>query len=289
MQEKCEAEIQERMLEEQRLAELESDGVTLNSRGQKRLENDIAGIKEKYQKQIESYKKNSVNAQTQKSLLTQINSSLRSLESSTYVQSSISDDNLVLSIGEYDGTKDVWPYTLVLYLGDVPVVTYTGNLSYSDISGKQIPAVPRYTADSNDPKAVEYKKYLDSVEIFDASFKTEPLFIEAQLAYTVKAKNPSDASSYTVTVNSVLLKNIITEKTINSYNKRESVDFSYSTVSPVDWTSSVSTLPEAPSKNITKPQEKPNKPSFKEDFKRERAGEQHKGKHRQTGEKGRKE
>ncbi|MBO7638237.1 MAG: hypothetical protein J6S91_04605 [Treponema sp.] len=269
MQEKCEAEIQERMLEEQRLAELESDGVTLNSRGQKRLENDIAGIKEKYQKQIESYKKNSVNAQTQKSLLTQINSSLRSLESSTYVQSSISDDNLVLSIGEYDGTKDVWPYTLVLYLGDVPVVTYTGNLSYSDISGKQIPAVPRYTADSNDPKAVEYKKYLDSVEIFDASFKTEPLFIEAQLAYTVKAKNPSDASSYTVTVNSVLLKNIITEKTINSYNKRESVDFSYSTVSPVDWTSSVSTLPEAPSKNITKPQEKPNKPSFKEDFKQE--------------------
>ena len=81
MNEKCEAEIQARMLEEQRMAELEADGVTLNSRGQKRLENDIAGIKEKYEKLIEKHKKSSVNAQTQSSLLAQINSGIRSVMS----------------------------------------------------------------------------------------------------------------------------------------------------------------------------------------------------------------
>ena len=250
MQDKCEAEIQARMLEEQRMAELESDGVTLNSRGQKRLDNDIAGIKDKYEKLIDSHKKNSVNAQTERALLSQINSAIRTLESSTYTQSSISDENLKLSIGEYDGTKDVWPYTVVLYLAGQPVATFAGNLSYSDISGKQIPAVPRYSGDTNDAKAVEYSKYLDSVEIFDASFKTEPLFVEAQVTYTVKAKNPSEPSSYTVTVNGVQLKNIITEKIINTYNCRDQFDLNYSPASPVEWTASPAQTPAAPNKTV---------------------------------------
>ena len=256
MQDKCEAEIQARMLEEQRMAELESDGVTLNTRGQKRLENDIAGIKDKYEKLIDSHKKNSVNAQTQRALLSQINSAIRTLESSTYTQSSISDENLKLTIGEYDGTKDVWPYTIVLYLAGQPVATFAGNISYSDISGKQIPAVPKYSGDANDAKAVEYNKYLDSVEIFDASFKTEPLFVEALVSYTVKAKNPSEPSSYTVTVNGVQLKNIITEKIINTYNSRDQFDLNYSPASPVEWTASpatttTTTTTTAPNKSVT--------------------------------------
>lgn len=233
---KCEAEIQARMLEEQRLAELESDGVTLNTRGQKRLENDLNAIQEKYQKQIDSHRKSSAGAKTQQALLSQIASAVRSLESSTYVQSSISDENLVLSIGEYDGTRDLWPYTVTLYLSGRPVATYAGNLSYTDISGKKIPQVPQYSGNAGDPKVTEYQKYLDSVEIFDEAFKDDPLFIEAQISYTVKAKNPSEASSYTVTVNSVQLKNIITDKVINTYSKREQLDFAYSPESPVDWT-----------------------------------------------------
>ncbi|MBR4004482.1 MAG: hypothetical protein IKI90_01395 [Treponema sp.] len=236
LQAKCDAEIQARMLEEQRLAELESDGVTLNSRGQKRLENDIAGIKAKYQKLIDDHKKGTANPQKQQNLLAKINSSIKALESTKFVQSSISDENLVLYIGEYDGTKDAWPYTVTLYLSDQQVAVYAGNLSYSDISGKQIPAVPAYTDNPKDPKLVEYNKYLDSVEIFDAAFRNDPLFIEAQMSYYVKAKNPSDPSSYTVTVNAVLLKNIITEKIINTYNCSDKFDLNYSPESPVDWT-----------------------------------------------------
>ncbi|MBO4319611.1 MAG: hypothetical protein J5857_03990 [Treponema sp.] len=262
MQEKCEEEVQARMLEEQRMAELESDGVTLNARGQKRLENDIAGIKEKYQKQIDAHKANAANPQKQNSLLSQISSSIRSLESSTYVQSSISDENVVLLIGEYDGTKEAWPYTVELSIAGGKAV-FTGNLSYTDISGKKIPSVPVYTENANDPKLVEYKKYLDSVEIFDAAFKSGSSFIEAQVSYNIKAKDPSEASSYTVTVNSVLLKNIITEKTISTYSSKDKFDVTYNPVSPVDWKAD-NTRSETPSRNVNNNQQRRNSSGLKE-------------------------
>ncbi len=210
-----EAEIASRVNRANRVAETSPDG-TLNERGQKKLANDIEAIQKKYDDLSRTSAPDSETLRKAENLRRKIGEKLTSLDATSFTESSLQNSGVELSVGNFtvaDG-KEGWPYTVVYAIDGKEIYRTSGVLSYSDISGKQTPAVPSIHSSSYEDDRKKYDNFLDSVDVFNKAFEDGLDFIEATLTGTVKVGDAP--SSYNITVSSVVLKNIVSGKTAAS-------------------------------------------------------------------------
>ena len=223
-------EISERMRRTPRAAEVNPDG-SLNARGQERLENDIEMIRKKYEGLLNAGAPDAESVRKAESLRRNVADKIRSLESKEFTENSSQKSGISLKVGKFigrsgysSGTRDNagsegWPYEISYEIDGKKIVSYTGLLTYSDISGKKIPSVPSIRSTNYEADLEAYENFLDSVEVFNAAFEDGVGFIEAEVSGSVKAGR--DPSSYVFTINAISLKNVVTGKTVRSfrYNK----------------------------------------------------------------------
>lgn len=218
---KMEAEISERMDRKPRAAEMNPDG-SLNERGMLRLENDIERIKEKYEGLSKANAPDAETLRKAEALRDKIAVRMDELDAVRFSESSLQESGVYFYVAPFTNSKGVegWPYTVSYEIDGNEVAVYSGILTYEDISGKKTPSVPSLRDSNYDARLKTYENFLDSVEVFDAAFGTGVDFIEAVISGKVEiAKEPS---SYKISVDSLVLKNVATGKTICTYNLKDS-------------------------------------------------------------------
>ena len=219
-----EAEISDRMTRQARIAELDGDGLTLNANGRKSVENDIEAIRVKYDELLRDEKTAAAEKSGPKSesIKAKIKEFLSTLNTSRFEASSMADEGLKLTFGRFSGKtgSEGWPYTATFTVSGNKVFEYTGLLLYTEISGKSVPSPAKVGDPDYDAKNETYNKYLDAVDIFDALLR-ENSFIEAVLAYTVTPS--ADSTEYKFTATSLKFNNVLTDKTVKTLRKTESI------------------------------------------------------------------
>ena len=237
LRDEMEAEIQARRNEEARLAELQGDGVTMNERGRQRLENDVKEIQRQYEIRIKELESgtSSGNAEEKAALKMQIQKEIASLESRTFTATSLVDSQLSMRAGHFDGSsgKDWWTYTLELPVGEGTAVKCGGTLTYTQISGKNIPAVPVSGSSNYEEAQKNYNSYLDAVDIFDKAFSSGVKFVYATVTYRVKTA--VEPSGYIFEVSDITFTNAVTGKTVAKDSTAKRADYQFTPVTDVDF------------------------------------------------------
>ena len=237
LRDEMEAEIQARRNEDARLAELQGDGVTMNERGRQRLENDVKEIQRQYEIRIKELESgtSSGNAEEKAALKMQIQKEIASLESRTFTATSLVDSQLSMRAGHFDGSsgKDWWTYTLELPVGEGTAVKCGGTLTYTQISGKTIPAVPVSGSSNYEEAQKNYNSYLDAVDIFDKAFSSGVKFVYATVTYRVKTA--VEPSGYIFEVSDITFTNAVTGKTVAKDSTAKRADYQFTPVTDVDF------------------------------------------------------
>lgn len=243
LRERMNLEIEDRINQTFRAAEVNDNG-SLNERGQKRLENDIEAIKNKYEALMNP---GAVDAESESQVLflkQKIGNEVAALESKKYVESSLKDGNVAFSAGKFstiDGVEG-WPYRISYSIDGNEIYSYAGILTYREISGRSIPQVPSVRSSTYEDDCKVYENFLDSVEVFNAAFTQNVDFIEALLNCSVK--RGSEPSSYVITVDGFSLKNVVTGKNISANYKKIETVYETDPKIDVDFVVPSSTVPE---------------------------------------------
>lgn len=185
---------------EYRAAEM-ADGVPINSVREKREKKVNALISDYSERKKKEEKSTRALAAThEKILLNEIDSDYKNLKKWTTI-SSLSN-NVKTSIGSYNGKIQSWPVTLYLYSDNIEICRLTTNISYKDLTGKNIPS---------DDNEKEYEKYLDEVDIYSSCFiQEEPILtFEIEINAIPSMINPS---AYWISTGKLYIRNTATNK-----------------------------------------------------------------------------
>ena len=204
------------------------------------MQNDLDAIDAKY----EALKKENEEAITQKitkaqkQLKDKIYQDISSLQAQEFSLSSITDENLYFRVGNYSGSigKEGWNYTLSVKIGGKTVYTDTGLLTYKEITGKDVPDVPRYSDKDYSKKKALYDEYLDAVDSYDSFFRLNVPYVEAAVSYTVSADKPRYPSRYNINIKKLTFTVITNSSIIKNINADKNAKYQYTPSVSVDWT-----------------------------------------------------
>lgn len=202
-----------------RLAETDANG-NPTDKARKYRESNIKKIREKYQKLIDE-SNNNLKAAFAPSITTyekQINDGIKELEATEFIYRSYeSGSQLVVSVGNYDGTKCNWTVQpefnmketdLITNIPDISLLKCT--VSYKDITGKN-------PVDYDGTNDNAYAEYLDSAELADLCFRTSTPYIYGVLS--LKVKYNSVYGDYRLVFNRFTLKKMENNKVVADYTE----------------------------------------------------------------------
>jgi len=127
-------------------------------------------------------------------------------------------DELKVSFGPYEGSKNGWTTYLSLYSDGILVYTDTGILSYEGVTGKKAPNMETELNDS------VIEEYTNNVDMYSSLLTRGDPILYFVLEYSVKAKDQNHPSEYDFTYTNLKVYNTVTDKLVRiiKLNKTES-------------------------------------------------------------------
>ena len=127
-------------------------------------------------------------------------------------------DELKISFGSYEGSKNGWNAYLSLYSDGILVYTDTVIVSYEAVAGKKAPNVRTELNDS------VIEEYTNNVDMYSSLFTRGDPILYFELEYSVKAKDQDHPSEYDFTYTNLKVHNTVTDKVVQNIalNKTES-------------------------------------------------------------------
>ena len=126
-------------------------------------------------------------------------------------------DELKVSFGPYEGSKNGWNAYLSLYSDGILVYTDTVIVSYEAVSGKK---APNMETELNDAVIEEYT---NNVDMYNSLLTRGDPILYFELEYTVNAKSEDKPSEYDFTYKNLKVYNTLTDKVVQNIaiNKTE--------------------------------------------------------------------
>lgn len=197
--------------------ELGSDGKPTEQALTRRENQRIAKYDELHQKfyaDCESVKQATMSQQN--ALLQEINQDQTNLTKPRTVSSM--GDELKVSFGPYEGSKNGWNAYLSLYSDGILVYTDTVIVSYEAVAGKK---APNMETELNDAVIEEYT---NNVDMYNSLLTRGDPILYFVLEYSVKAKDQDHPSEYDFTYKNLKVYNTLSDKIVQNIaiNKTES-------------------------------------------------------------------
>lgn len=198
-------------------AELGSDGKPTEQALTRRENQKIAKYDELHQKfyaDCESVKQATMSQQN--ALLQEIKQDQTNLTKPRTVSSM--GDELKVSFGPYEGSKNGWNAYLSLYSDEILVYTDTVIVSYEAVAGKK---APNMETELNDTVIEEYA---NNVDMYNSLLTRGDPILYFVLEYSVKAKDQDHPSEYDFTYTNLKVHNTLSDKVVQNIalNKTES-------------------------------------------------------------------
>ena len=198
-------------------AELGSDGKPTEQALTRRENQKIAKYDELHQKfyaDCESVKQATMSQQN--ALLQEIKQDQTNLTKPRTVSSM--GDELKVSFGPYEGSKNGWNAYLSLYSDEILVYTDTVIVSYEAVAGKK---APNMETELNDTVIEEYA---NNVDMYNSLITRGDPILYFVLEYSVKAKDQDHPSEYDFTYTNLKVHNTLSDKVVQNIalNKTES-------------------------------------------------------------------
>ena len=196
--------------------ELGSDGNPTEQALTRRENQRIAKYDELHQKfyaDCESVKQATMSQQN--ALLQEINQDQTNLTKLRTVSSM--GDELKISFGSYEGSKNGWNAYLSLYSDGILVYTDTVIVSYEAVAGKK---APNMETELNDAVIEEYT---NNVDMYNSLLTRGDPILYFELEYSVKAKDQDHPSEYDFTYKNLKVYNTLSDKIVQNIaiNKTE--------------------------------------------------------------------
>ena len=213
--------VKDRDSEEQRIrnksysiVELGSDGnptEQAKTRRENQVKKSYEDLTNKFFADCEAVKQSTM--QQQESLLKEIRDDQKSLSNIRTVSSM--GDELKVSFGKYEGSKNGWNSYLSLYSDGVLLYSDNFIVNYEALSGKKAPDM----ATELDDKVIE--EYTNNVDMYNSSLIRGDPIIYFEIDYTVSAEGDDKPSQYKFNFNTVRVINTVSEKITqnSSWNK----------------------------------------------------------------------
>lgn len=197
--------------------ELGSDGKPTAQALTRRENQRIAKYDELHQKfyaDCESVKQSTMSQQN--ALLQEIKQDQTNLTKPRTVSSM--GDELKVSFGPYEGSKNGWNAYLSLYSDGILVYTDTVIVSYEAVAGKKAPNVRTELNDSI------IEEYTNNVDMYSSLLTRGDPILYFVLEYSVKAKDQDHPSEYDFSYKNLKVHNTVTDKVVQNIalNKTES-------------------------------------------------------------------
>lgn len=204
--------VKERRLEEERIRNKSYSSVEQNSKGEpteqarQRRENQVIksyqNLTEKFFTDCEAVKQATITQQVE--LLTEIHADQNSL-GNTKIVSSMGNE-LKVSFGGYEGSKNGWKAYFSLYSDDVLLYKDSFIVNYEAVSGKKAPDMITELNDS------VIEEYTNNVDMYSSLLTRGDPIIYFEVEYNVIAEDDSKPSQYKFNFNKIRVINTITGK-----------------------------------------------------------------------------
>ena len=203
----------------------------LNEQGKALLKQEKIDTEKKYE-DLKLKNKTEILEKSEKSLEAlrlKISNDIDTLKKESQISSSLTDEEVYFSVGDFDTALNGWNYKLIFSLGGEKVYETKGTVSYSELTGNKI-------ANLEKDGVAAYKKYISDAQLYDSYFRLGISYLSAEVKYKVTAAKYENASQYVINIDSIQFINQDTKKVCKTIPlKSQTAIFHYTPATSVDW------------------------------------------------------